>query len=259
MINQDMLKIAMRQSAEDIGCSEEDFLQSHNVVVPFHLGSKAKICYRLPIGCYFISYGNNVVASSSDAIFDIIKAYVEQFNYIGCFETPNMYWLNQNLAPLGHTVCIMAEYFLPDLSRLKKLSCAYELRILEQSDFEDLYVPEWSDAICYERKQYDVLGIGAYDHGKLVGLAGGSTDAEEMWQIGVDVLPEYRKQGIASAVTSNLELEIIARGKVPFYCSRWSNIPSVRNAIKSGFQPAWIEMAVKPISVVEDMNNRKII
>ena len=126
-------------------------------------------------------------------------------------------------------------------------------------DFEDLYVPEWSDAICYERKQYDVLGIGAYDHGKLVGLAGGSTDAEEMWQIGVDVLPEYRKQGIASAVTSNLALEIIARGKVPFYCSRWSNIPSVRNAIKSGFQPAWIEMAVKPISVVEDLNNRKII
>ncbi len=98
----------MRQSAEDIGCSAEDFLQSRNIVVPFHLGSKAKICYRLPIGCYFISYGNNVVASSSDAIFDIIKAYVEQFNYICCFETPTMYCLNQNLAPLGHPVGIRA-------------------------------------------------------------------------------------------------------------------------------------------------------
>ena len=102
------------------------------------------------------------------------------------------------------------------------------------------------------------LGIGAYDHGKLVGLAGGSTDAEEIWQIGVDVLPEYRRQGVASSITSNLALEIIARGKVPFYCSRWSNIPSVRNAIKSGFLPAWIEMAVKPVSAAEEMNRRTI-
>ena len=258
MTNQEMRKIAMKQSAEDIGCSAEDFLQSRNIVVPFHLGSRAKICYRLPIVCYFISYGTNVVAASCDAIFDVIRAYVERFDFIGCFETPNMYWLNHKLAPLGYTVCIMAEYFLPDLSRLKKRSCPYELRILEQSDFEALYVPAWSDAICFERKQHDVLGIGAYDHGKLVGLAGGSTDAEEMWQIGVDVLPEYRRQGVASSITSNLALEIIARGKVPFYCSRWSNISSVRNAIKSGFLPAWIEMAVKPVSAAEEMNRRTI-
>ena len=61
--------------------------------------------------------------------------------------------------------------------------------------------------------------MGAYDNGKLIGLAACSADCEDMWQIGIDVLPEYRKQGIASALPSNLALEIVERGKVPFYCA----------------------------------------
>ena len=75
-----------------------------------------------------------------------------------------------------------------------------------------------------------------------------------MWQIGVDVLPDYRRQGVASAMTSRLAREIIQRGKVPFYCSAWSNIRSARNAIRSGFIPAWVEMTVKPARLVDEMN-----
>ena len=92
-----------------------------------------------------------------------------------------------------------------------------------------------------------MLGVGAYDGEKLVGLAGCSADCETMWQIGIDVLPEYRRKGIAAALTSRLALEILCRGKVPFYCAAWSNIPSVRNAVHSGFRPAWVELTAKPI------------
>ncbi|WP_330386172.1 MULTISPECIES: hypothetical protein [unclassified Pseudobutyrivibrio] len=48
--------------------------------------------------------------------------------------------------------------------------------------------------------------------------------------------------------------KIFARGKVPFYCSAWSNIRSVRNAVKSGFIPAWVEMTIKPTEIVDEMN-----
>ena len=255
MTTWDMLRIAMEQSAEDIGCRADDFLLDRNIVVPFRLGEKAKKYYKLPIGCSFISYGNNVAAASSEGLFDIVNAYVGRFDYYHCFETPNMHWLNQRLAPLGQTVCFMAEYFLPDPGRLMTLPCQYEIRMLEKADFEDLYLPEWSNALCRDRKHLDMLGVGAYDGGKLIGLAGCSADAEKMWQIGVDVLPEYRKKGIASAVTSRLAVEILARDKVPFYCSAWSNIRSVRNALKSGFLPAWVEMTIKPTSQVEEMNS----
>lgn len=55
-------------------------------------------------------------------------------------------------------------------------------------------------------------------------------------------------------MTSRLAKEILAREKVPFYCSAWSNIRSVRNAVKSGFIPAWVEMTAKPSQIVDDMN-----
>ena len=100
-----------------------------------------------------------------------------------------------------------------------------------------------------------MLGIGAYDNGRLIGFATCSADCDEMWQIGIDVLPEYRQKGIASALTSKLAKEILNRGKVPFYCSAWSNIRSARNAAKSGFIPAWVEMTVKPADVVDEMNS----
>lgn len=254
MTNHEILEIAMRQSAEDIGCSADDFLSEKNVIKPFRLGKNARKYLTEPISCDFNSYGNNVVAATVSEIADIVTEFVAKFSFYHCFETPNMYWLNERLSERGHKVCFMAEYYLPDVSRIPELRCQYRTEILGQQDFPELYRPEWSNALCKDRKHLDVLGIGAYDGDRLVGLAACSADCEEMWQIGVDVLPEYRQRGIASALTSALAREIFARGKVPFYCSVWSNIRSVRNAVRSGFIPAWVEMTVKPSRIVDEMN-----
>ena len=254
MTNYDIPEIAMRQSAEDIGCAPDDFRSGENVITRFRLGVIARKYYKLPITCSFVSYGNNVVAAATDEVADLVTAYVGRYKFYNCFEIPNMHWLNDRLAKQGHKICFMAEYYLFDANRIPDLSCAYETRILGPADFEELYLPEWSNALCRDRKQLDVLGIGAYDQGKLIGLAGCSADCEDMWQIGVDVLPEYRRHGIASTLTSTLAKAIMERGKVPFYCSTWSNIRSVRNAVKSGFIPAWVEMTAKPAHVVDDMN-----
>jgi GNAT superfamily N-acetyltransferase len=139
---------------------------------------------------------------------------------------------------------------------LKELDCSYEMRVLHSEDFSELYVEVWSNALCEKRKHLDVLGVGAYDNGQLIGLAACSADCDTMWQIGVDVLPGYRRQGIASALTSRLAVEILKRGKVPFYCCAWSNIKSARNAIRSGFRPAWVEMTVKSQKMVDEMNGK---
>lgn len=255
LTNKDILRIAMEQSAADIGCRAEDFVSDKSVIVPLKLGPNAKRYYQLPIGCNFISYGSNVVAAVTDETADIVAEYISKFEFYHCFETPNMHWLNERLAPLGLITCFMAEYYLPDVNRLKELPCEYELKVLEKGQFDDLYFPEWANALCSDRKHLDMLAVGAYDGGKLIGLAGCSADAEEMWQIGVDVLSEYRRKGIASAITTKLEIEILERGKVPFYCTAWSNIRSVRNAVKSGLIPAWAEMTVKPVETVNSMNS----
>ena len=254
MDNKYILDTAMKQSAEDLGCDAADFMCGENVIKPFRLGPKARVYLREPITCNMVSYGSNIVAGVTDEVKDIVTAYIGKYTFYHCFEVPNMNRLIEQLAPIGHKVCFMAEYFLPDMNRLTALKCGYDMRVLHQEDFAPLYVPEWSNALCSKRKDYDILGVGAYDGGRLIGLAACSSDCEEMWQIGVDVLPEYRRQGIAAAMTSTLACEIVAAGKVPFYCSAWSNLRSVRNAISSGFRPSWIEMTIKPSGIVDDIN-----
>ena len=254
MNNNEILQAAILQSSIDANCSAKDFCKAENVIVYSKQNANARRYLELPFSCNLISYGNNIVASIDKKYEKIVKSYIEKYPVERCFETPNMHVLNNAFMEYDSQVCFMAEYFLPDVTRLSRLDCIYNTRILTKEDFSSLYTAEWSNALCEKRKELDVLGIGAYEDGKLIGLAACSADCDMMWQIGVDVLPEYRRKGIASSLTSILAGEIIDRGKIPFYCCAWSNIKSARNAIKSGFRPAWVEMTVKPREFVDKMN-----
>lgn len=254
MTNSDVIRTAMEQSAIDSNCSYEDFICIKNKVVISKADANARRYLNLPFLCDFTSYGNNIVASVSEAYAAVADEYINKFAIEHCFEAPNMHWLIDKIKPLDSSVCFMAEYFLPDADNFPVLECTYETKILTQSDFEGLYLPKWSNALCESRKHLDVLGIGAYDNNKLIGLAGCSADCDTMWQIGVDVLPEYRRMGIASTITNRLAREVLSRNIVPFYCCAWSNIKSARNALKSGFLPSWVQMTVKENTFIDNMN-----
>ena len=107
MTNREMMEIAMRQSAEDLGCHVEDFKADKNVVVPIKLGKKARKYLKEPITCNLVSYGNNIMAASIPETMDLVSAYVDKFEFYHCFETPNMHWLNERLAEKGHKICFM--------------------------------------------------------------------------------------------------------------------------------------------------------
>jgi len=254
MNNKEILKVAMHQSAIDENCDVDDFLKNENVVVTSSVNPGARKYLDLPFYCNLVSYGNNIVASVNNEITDIVKNYIDKYPVEHCFETPNLHVLNDELQKRKMQICFMAEYFLPDMNCLKILNCAFDIKVLTSDDLANLYLPQWSNALCEKRKHLDMMAIAAFDGDKLIGLAGCSADCDTMWQIGVDVLPEYRRNGIAAALTSRLAIETISKGKAPFYCAAWSNIKSVRNAIKSGFKPAWVEMTAKSTELVSKMN-----
>lgn len=251
MTNEEILHIAMAQSAVDSSCNVEDFKSFKNKIVISKKNPNARKYLELPFSCDLTSYGNNIVASVSEELVDTVKEYIEKYEMIRCFETPNLYILIEKLKPYNLNVCFMAEYFLPDVNVLNPLSCPYEIKVLTENDLSQLNSEQWKNALGCDKKRPDILGVGAYDNSKLIGLAACSADCETMWQIGVDVLTEYRQQGIASSLTSNLALEILQYGKVPFYCCAWSNIRSARNAVKSGFRPAWVSLTAKPNEFIE--------
>ncbi len=260
MDNDSILKIALQQSAYDCNCAPEDFLAKESSVHKSVASDKARRYLELPHICNLVSYGTNIVATGREELLPEVLSFIRETPGIeACFETPRLYLLNKILEKAGAQICFMADYFLPDIEEVfrSRPACDCEMRVVEPAEFAGWYLPQWKNALCADRRHLDVLAVGAYEGGRLVGLAGCSADCDTMWQIGVDVLPEYRRRGIASALTNRLARETFGRGRVPFYCAAWSNVKSAKNAIRSGFRPGWVEATAKAVSFVDNLITAK--
>lgn len=88
----------------------------------------------------------------------------------------------------------------------------------------------------------DVLGIAAVKNGGIIGMAGASEDSPYMYQIGINVLPEYRGNGIGAALVNLIKNKVLELGKLPYYGTSVSHIASQKTALKAGFVPAWTEL-----------------
>lgn len=243
MTVKEIRRIALEQSAIDCGCTLHEFLQNRVSTCVSRPHPEARKYLKLPAFCDVVSYGSGEVVSAADpAVAEAAAGYLQEHPYPYGFSTPDLLQLAEILKPWNAGPAWLGEYFLPDPDLIPDLPCPFPTKLLTPPDFTELYRPEWGNALVEARKELDMLGVGAYDGGKLIGFAACSADCSTMWQIGIDVLPDYRRRGIAEALTSRLTKEILARGKVPFYCAAWSNIGSVRNAIRCGFRPAWVQL-----------------
>ena len=120
----------------------------------------------------------------------------------------------------------------------------YEIRWYEGKDIEQFRADErFKEAYSFCEEAPDVLGVGAYKDGEILGMAGASADSPIMWQIGINVMPEAEGLGIAKMLVTLLKNEIIRRGILPFYGTAISHLASQSVALGSGFHPAWIELA----------------
>jgi predicted GNAT family acetyltransferase len=89
----------------------------------------------------------------------------------------------------------------------------------------------------------DVIAVAGYKNNEIIGVAGADNDSDTMWQVGIDVIPDNRNQGIATVLVKIITNEILKMGIVPFYGTAWSNIVSIKTAISSGYRPAWVELS----------------
>lgn len=51
----------------------------------------------------------------------------------------------------------------------------------------------------------------AYYNGNIIGVAGADKINEDIWEVGIEVLQEYRKDGLATILTKNLTMKILER------------------------------------------------
>ena len=104
MTNQEILKIAMAQSAVDLCAEFADFEKSENIIVTSYENDSARRYLKLPFSCQLVSYGNNVVASVSPEFREIAEKYINKYPVEHLFETPNLHALNEKLMEKGQKI-----------------------------------------------------------------------------------------------------------------------------------------------------------
>ena len=113
MTNQEILKIAMAQSAVDLCAEPLDFEKSENVIVASRENDGARRYLRLPFSCQLVSYGNNVVASVSPEFREITESYINKYPVEHLFETPNLHVLNDELMKKDKRSALWRSIFYP--------------------------------------------------------------------------------------------------------------------------------------------------
>lgn len=76
----------------------------------------------------------------------------------------------------------------------------------------------------------------------ITGVSGAAPASPEgLWEVGVDVLPEYRNSGMGTYLVTKLTGELLKRDVVPFYSASVTNIGSQMVAARCGYIPAWVD------------------
>lgn len=229
MDNNEMMQNVYKQLAIDYNCQPSDFLKDDII---FTTAKKMDGRRALPFTeprLEVLTFGRGMIVNASTNIMNYAK---NQFNNKSKLEIIN--------SPLLKS---FNPYYLPDLDRFKSIKndfCQY--KIIQKNEILELYeLPNMHNALQYNEKSErpEILGVIAIKDRQIAGLACASKDSDTMWQIGVDVLSEYRGNGIAVSLVNILTEECLNRNIVPYYTTDIGNINSQRVAVKNGFFPAW--------------------
>ena len=250
LTKKEMLRIAVEQSARDFGCSPEDFEADGNRFLVSKPTTGARVYCSRPVLFDMATYGRNTVAAGRE---DLVEAARELFGDLAqpheLFGPEKLAGLDRLLRERGAKIGFASHFFLPDpaLSPAFADSSPLSVRLLGPEEFAPFYVPEFSNALSAKRPELDRLACAAYDEERAVALAGISEDCPAMWQIGIDVIPEYRGRGIGPYLVHRLTREVLAVGRLPFYGAAWANVRSLKTAERAGYRPAWTQISAVPL------------
>ncbi len=82
----------------------------------------------------------------------------------------------------------------------------------------------------------------AKDGNKIIGVAGAAeSPIDGVWEIGVDVMEEYRNAKLGTQLVRKLTRELLERNIIPFYSASVTNIGSQMVASRCGYIPYWVD------------------
>jgi GNAT superfamily N-acetyltransferase len=226
-----ILKTVRAQLANDLNCSPDDFDREGFVFCEARENPGRRPFPRGKRHLDMLTMGGAVIVSATPDILPYVRQQLQGKTRDEAFELPFAVGTGIN--------------YLPDELPFLRAPDGIDIEIAERERILELYrltrQEDFSHALLYNEKhpRPDMLAAVARADGTIAGMAGVSADCKALWQIGINVLPEHRRLGIAAYLTNRLAAEVLERGKIPYYATAVSNILSQRVAHRAGFAPAW--------------------
>ena len=251
------LRTALETLAAESGCNAESF---HAAGVQLFErpaeggGRPASVRHYPPHEPSFaiLSTGEGVVVSVSQALLPAIEPLFHGLDREQAFEAERLAAVSALLHPFALQIAGPYPRLIcgSDTLRERHPPSGYQITIEIWPSRERLRAlgsSEWPHAIAEGPTRANlataaVAIASSPDDGCIVGVAAMSAEAEQLWQIGIDVAEGFRGQGIGAALTSRIARHALETNKVPWYGVAPANLASLHTALAAGFRLAWLEV-----------------
>lgn len=244
----EILSIAKKQMALDYNCQLLDFEKEGNTITENKLLDGRRIYGSDDCFLKIMSIGGRAIICCDEKIRPWLEEKILKQNASWLFDYGKLRVIDNKLREFGHEIDEMPHFYLPNpvtcevkpIAKIKWFEKQDILQFKDDSRFDQAFV--------FDENCPDFLGVAAFDGDSIMGMAGASEDSKNLYQIGIDVLPDYRGKGIGTNLVALLKQELLKRGKIPFYGTSVSHISSKNIAINAGFFPAWAEVYSKKLN-----------
>ena len=234
--------------ALEYNCSPDDFRRSENVLtVPALLEGRRQYS---PEKYFFsmVTLGGNAVVTADEQLHPFLTDLFGRVKGHWIFELHSLIEIEREISKYGFTLTQTNHMFLP--CRHTEPKADFPVKWYTGEDIYRFYGDKrFPNAICprFQPERPDRIVVCAFDGDDIIGMAGCSEDAPHWQQIGIDVMPEHRSQGVGKYLVTLLKNRIEELGDIPFYGTAVANYHSWNIAISCGFRPTWVEIEAKKI------------
>jgi len=245
--NKSAIQIAKKVLAADLVCETGSF-DKESITV--NIARESEGARRFPVREHSLNiatFGAGIAISCSPNRLQWIKENLWQLSRDEVFSASTISLMEQLVSRDNQTIAGPDLKYIctPETYQTQNPVEGIEISVIEDKEVLALYKSDkFTNAIGLKHnpKRPRVIATTAVNKGEIIGVAAASADCDEMYQVGIDVLPEYRKSGIGKELVSVITKAIFDLGKVPYYSSWANNIVSIRLAISVGYRPTWIEV-----------------
>ncbi len=180
-----------------------------------------------------LAYKNCVVVCTSEDLHYKVRELLQNKNRDEIFELPLVY---------GQTI-----HYVPNDSCTEDVSVSlnYKCEYLFDKDIFSLTgLIGFENSLAFDENGSTTTKAVyiARDKDRIIGVAGAAESlVNGVWEIGVDVMEEYRNARLGTYLVRGLTKELLARNIIPFYSASITNIGSQMVASRCGYIPFWID------------------